>query len=190
MTFFVSKAPVSRAAALLSAALLTLLLTLPQAQLAAQDAPKYHLGSGDRVKVTVFGEDDLSGEFEVDGSGNISMPLIGSVPAGQKTVGELEQEIMTRLKDGYLKDPKIAIEVLNYRPFYILGEVNEPGSYPYRSGMTVLNAVVMGGGYTHRADEEDITITRAQDPQERERAVTADTPVLPGDVIRVEERFF
>ena len=130
MTFSVYRARGLRASKLLLAAVLSLFVALISTQAAAQSVPQYHLGSGDRVKVTVFGEDDLSGEFEVDGSGNISMPLIGTVPAGQKTVGELEQQIMTQLKDGYLKDPKIAIEVLNYRPFYILGEVNEPGSYP------------------------------------------------------------
>lgn len=156
----------------------------------AQEVPAYKLGSGDRVRVTVFGEEDLSGEFEVDGGGRISMPLIGSVSAGGKTVRQLEQQIATQLLDGYLKDPKVAVEVLNYRPFYILGEVNEPGSYPYRSDMTVLNAVVMGGGYTPRADEDDITITRASDPSEAEREVGPDTKILPGDIVRVGQRFF
>lgn len=156
----------------------------------AQEVPAYNLGSGDRVRVTVFGEEDLSGEFEIDGGGRISMPLIGSVPAGGKTVRQLEQQIATQLLEGYLKDPKVAVEVLNYRPFYILGEVNQPGSYPYRSDMTVLNAVVMGGGYTPRADEDDITLTRANDPSETEREVTPETKILPGDVVRVGQRFF
>lgn len=176
------------AAIFLAAALLACFLAPQESR--AQEVPEYKLGSGDRVRVTVFGEDNLSGEFEVDGGGQISMPLIGSVPAGGKTVRHLEQQIATQLRDGYLKDPKVAVQVLNYRPFYILGEVNEPGSYPYRSDMTVLNAVVMGGGYTPRADEDDITITRANDPSETEREVTAETKVLPGDVVRIGQRFF
>lgn len=175
-------------AAFLAGVLLAGLAT-PQ-ESCAQDVPAYKLGSGDRVRVTVFGEEDLSGEFEIDGGGRISMPLIGSVSAGGKTVRQLEQQIATQLLDGYLKDPKVAVEVLNYRPFYILGEVNEPGSYPYRSDMTVLNAVVMGGGYTARADEDDLTITRANDPSETEREVGPDTKILPGDIVRVGQRFF
>jgi polysaccharide export outer membrane protein len=156
----------------------------------AQSLNEYRLGSGDKVRVTVFGEPDLSGEFEIDGSGQISMPLVGTVSAGNATVIELESKIAARLLDGYLKDPKVSIEVLNYRPFYILGEVNQPGSYPFRAGMTVLNAVVMGGGYTYRADEDDITISREGSGSDEPMPVQPDTPVLPGDVIRIEERFF
>jgi protein involved in polysaccharide export with SLBB domain len=149
---------------------------------------EYRLGPGDRVKVTVFGEDDLSGEFEVDGSGRVSMPLIGAAQSGGLTVRELEARLSDRLRE-YLVAPKLAIEVLNYRPFYILGEVESPGSYPYRAGMTVLNAVVMAGGYTYRADEEDITIQRGGSATDA-AAATPEAEVLPGDVIRVEERFF
>lgn len=155
-----------------------------------QSLTEYRLGSGDKVRVTVFGEPDLSGEFEIDGSGQISMPLIGAVSADNATVTDLESRIVVYLLDGYLKDPKVSIEVLNYRPFYILGEVNQPGSYPYRAGMTVLNAVVMGGGYTYRADEDDITILRAGSTSSEPMPADSHMPVFPGDVIRVEERFF
>lgn len=152
--------------------------------------PVYTLGSGDKVRVTVFGEQDLSGEFEISGDGQISLPLIGNLDAGGKSLRELKDSMETALRDGYLKDPKVAIEVMNYRPFYILGEVNEPGSYPYVSGMSVLNAVALGGGFTYRADKEDILIIRGGDESRKPEKATPETVVLPGDIVRVEERFF
>lgn len=151
---------------------------------AAQD---YTLSGGDRVSVVVFGEDDLSGEYEVDGAGVFSMPLIGPVDAEGQTVRQLEARVREALLDGYLRNPRVSIEVLNYRPFFIMGEVNAPGSYPYRSGLTLLNAVAIAGGYTFRADERDVEITRGD-----AAPFTAgpQTPVLPGDVIEVDERLF
>lgn len=159
----------------------------------AQSNLQYKLGPGDNLRVLVFGEEDLSGEFEVDGNGRISMPLIGVVDLQDRSLREAEAQIVAMLLDGYLRNPKVSIDVLNYRPFYILGEVNEPGSYPYRAGMTVLNAVVLAGGYTARADEDDITIQRgpdAADPDGKGQPVKPTTIVLPGDIVRVEERFF
>lgn len=159
--------------------------------IAAQDLRNvYALGSGDKVRVVVFGEKELSGEFEVDGNGYISMPLIGEVIVGRRTLRESERTIEAMLKNGFLKIPRVSIEVLNYRPFYILGEVKSPGSYPFVNGMTILNAVVLGGGFTYRADEKDIVVKQANDPDQRETNVGLDSPVLPGDIIRVEERFF
>ena len=105
----------------------------------------YKLASGDRLKVTVFRHEDLSGEFALDGAGNFAMPLIGQIDAYGLTTREVEQRIQTKLSDGYLVDPQVAVEVLNYRPFYILGEVKAPGAYPYVNGMTVLNAVALAG---------------------------------------------
>ncbi len=157
---------------------------------AAADQLVYTLGSGDRVRVTVFGEEDLSGEFEVGGSGFISLPLIGEVRAGGLGLRQLEKVITEKLLDGYLKTPRVSVEVRNYRPFYILGEVKEPGSYPYVSGMTVLNAVALAGGYTYRARKKRLLITRANDAEGAEQPVTENTVVLPGDVVRVPERFF
>jgi polysaccharide export outer membrane protein len=150
----------------------------------------YKLGSGDRIRVIVFGHEDLSGEFDVDGSGNVSLPLIRTVDAAGLTVAELEEKIENELKPDYLLNPRISVEVLNYRPFYIYGEVNQPGSYPYVSGMTVINAVAMAGGYTYRARESSVRITRANDEQADTKTVDPGTPVLPGDVIEVPERFF
>lgn len=168
--------------------LLSMVMALPAG--AQTSEAEYRLGAGDRVRVTVFGQPDLSDEFEVASNGTISMPLIGAVPTVGKSLPELEEQIAYQLRQGYLNQPSVSVEVLNYRPFYILGEVETPGSYPYRAGMTVLNAVVMGGGYTYRADQDDITVKRSDASGEREIEVTPDTKVLPGDVINVGMRFF
>ena len=148
----------------------------------------YQLGAGDRVRVIVFGEAELSGEFELDSEGMFSMPLIGTVASESLTPRELEASIATLFLDGFLKNPRISIEVLNYRPFYILGEVNAPGAYPFRAGMTILNAAVVAGGFTYRANEKKIEVTRggASEP----RVMAPNTIVQPGDIIRVKERFF
>lgn len=150
----------------------------------------YTLGSGDKVKVTVFGHDDLSGQFLVGGNGDVALPLIGKVQAGGLTVTEFESRVVAALKPDYLKNPRVSVEVLNYRPFYIIGEVKHPGSYPYVSGMTVVNAIALAGGYTYRARENKIYVTRATDPKNLKRPADHDTAILPGDVIEVPERFF
>ena len=155
----------------------------------AQD-PVYTLGAGDKLRVTVFEEKDLSGEFEVTGEGDISLPLIGSVPAVGKNIRQLERDVEKMLLDGFLKNPRVSIDMMNYRPFYILGEVNEPGSYPYVNGMTILNAVALGGGFTYRANQKKITIIRGNDATQTPETVNPDSVVLPGDMVRVEERFF
>jgi protein involved in polysaccharide export with SLBB domain len=155
------------------------------------DAPvaAYELGPGDEVRVTVFGHDDLSGVFVLGGDGTVSLPLIGQIGARQKSVRQLEGLIVDALKPDYLKNPSVNVQVLNYRPFYILGEVKSPGSYAYVSGMKVINAVALGGGYTYRAKENKVYIDRSGD--ESQRIVGApETPVLPGDIIHVPERFF
>ena len=159
-------------------------------QAVSQGTLDYKLGSGDRVRVTVFGHEDLSGEFEVDGSGNVSLPLIRNVTAHGLTVSELEQTIIDRLKPDYLKDPSVSVDVLNYRPFYIYGEVNQPGSYAYVNGMTVVKAIAMAGGFTYRAKKSRVEIIRANDASKTPQEAGRDTLVLPGDVIEVPERFF
>ena len=150
----------------------------------------FTLGSGDQVRVTVYGERDLSGTFEISGQGKIAYPLMGEVPAGGKTVHELEKVIVTRLADGYLRKPKVSIEVASYRPFYIIGEVKRPGSYAYVEGMKVVNAVALGGGYTYRAREDRFFVRRVGDPKEKEVEAKPDDLIYPGDVVRVPERFF
>ena len=150
----------------------------------------YVLGTGDRVRVTVFGEPDLSGEFEIDATGKVSLPLVGDIRIGGQQLRQAEQTVADRLAQGYLANPRVNIEVLNYRPFYIIGEVNQPGSYPYVNGMSVLTAVAVAGGYTYRAKQDRVIIMRANDPQRRRYRASPDTPVLPGDVVEVPERLF
>lgn len=150
----------------------------------------YKLGSGDKIQVNVYGEPDLSGEFFVDGSGVVQLPLIGQVKAASLTIHDFQNVLAGKLKDGgYLKNPRVSVEVINYRPFYIIGEVNKPGEYPYVSGMNVLNAIAMAGGYTYRANDTDVYIRRNGDQEEKDPA-NATTRVNPGDIIRVDERFF
>lgn len=152
--------------------------------------PIYTLGAGDKLRVTVFEEKDLSGEFEVTGEGDISLPLIGSISAVGKNIRQLERDVEKMLLNGFLKNPRVSIDVMNYRPFYILGEVNDPGSYPYVNGMTILNAVALGGGFTYRANQKKITIIRGNDTTQTPQTINPMEVVLPGDVVRVEERFF
>jgi protein involved in polysaccharide export with SLBB domain len=157
----------------------------------AEDAVAgYRLGPGDRVRLTVFRHEDLSGEFQLDGGGYFAMPLVGEVQGGGLNSRQLEDSIEASLKDGgYLINPQVSIEVLNYRPFYIIGEINKPGSYQYVNGMTVINAVALAGGFTYRADQDDIVINRGgSGGPEVEAALN--TEVLPGDIINVTERFF
>ena len=168
----------------------------PAAVAAAPDSPdlgpefEYHLGAGDRLRVIVFGEQELSGEFFVSGGGKISFPLIGEVDAAGSTIPQLQKAIEAKLADGYLKQPRVSAEVLNYRPFYILGEVMKPGEYPYTNGLTVLNAVATAEGFTYRANKQKVFIKRATGDAEHEYPLTTATPVEPGDTIRIGERFF
>ncbi len=157
---------------------------------AANSALAYKLGSGDKIRVTVFGEKDLSGDFDVNDQGVVALPLIGPMVIGGRTISEAEALITERYGKDYLVNPRVNVEVLNYRPFYILGEVQRPGSYPYVGGMTVINAVALGGGYTPRANKDHIVIKRAANPNAGEQEIREDGVVLPGDVIRVPERFF
>jgi polysaccharide export outer membrane protein len=153
-------------------------------------ADSYRLGSGDEIKVTVFGEADLSGALVVDGQGAITMPLIGQVAVQGLTLAEAGKQIEARLKDGWLRDPKVTAEMTKGRPYYILGEVNRAGEYPFTSGLTVMNAIAAAGDFTYRAEKKKIMITSAGTGVEREVKLTPTTPVQPGDRIRVLERFF
>jgi protein involved in polysaccharide export with SLBB domain len=152
----------------------------------------YALGAGDKLRITVFGEDRLSGEYSVTGTGNLSFPLIGNVPVQGRSLEQVQGAIRDALAAGYLKDPRVSVEVLNYRPYYILGEVAKPGEYPYVTALTVGQAIATAGGYTYRANTRRIYIKRVMDTREQQYNLRADTPipVQPGDTIRVAERFF
>ena len=145
------------------------------------------LGAGDRLQVTVFRHEGLSGEFALDGTGTLALPLVGQIAADALTTRELESTIERQLREqSYLVDPHVSIEVLTYRPIYVLGEVAQPGQYEYVAGMTLVTAVALAGGYTYRADREDVIISRGHCMREADAA----TAVLPGEVVRVPERFF
>lgn len=154
------------------------------------ETPQYRLGAGDKIKVIVFGHNDLSGEFQLDGNGRISLPLLKEIQASELTVTGLETAITSRLSPDYLIDPKVSIEVLNYRPFYIIGEVKNPGKYSYVSGMTVLTAVALAGGYTYRAKNNKALITHAQHLLKDKQVAQQDTEILPGDVIEIPEKYW
>lgn len=156
----------------------------------ADGAATYQLAAGDRVVITVFGHEDLSGEFEINGDGVVSMPLISDVEAAGLTVNELEAAIVDALKPDYLINPIVSAEIIGFRPIYIIGEVLNPGSYPYKNGMTVINVVAVAGGFSYRAKKNKLIIRRDDNGQSVEIGVGLDTVVLPGDVIEVPERFF
>ena len=150
----------------------------------------YRLGPGDQVRLVVFGEAELSGEFVVSGAGVISVPLIGDVPAQGRTVAEVQRAVEEALRSRYILDPQVSAEVLTYRPFYVLGEVNRPGTYPYASGLTVLNAVATAGGFTYRADTRRVFIRRDGSTAEEAYLIGPTLQVAPGDTIRIAERLF
>lgn len=154
-------------------------------------ATVYRLGGGDKFKLNVFNEPSLSGgEYTVNGEGEASLPLVGPVKVGGLTMREAEAAIVARYAEGFLSNPRVNIDVVAFRPFYILGEVKEPGEYPYASGMTLLSAVAKAGGFTYRAQRASVYIRHAGAGSEEVVTIAADTPVLPGDTVRVIERIF
>jgi polysaccharide export outer membrane protein len=159
--------------------------------LTLSDPAPYSLGAGDQVRIITFGEDTLTGEFRVNDSGNIALPLVGSVHAAGLTSGQLETAVATALKKGNLvRDPSVAVEIIAYRPIFVLGEVNKPGQYPYQPGMTVVTAAAVAGGFTYRAVEDYASVVRTVDGHAVEARAARQAYVLPGDVITVFERRF
>ena len=148
------------------------------------------LGAGDKLRLTVFGEPDLSGELTIDGSGFARLPLIGQVRAAGTTSQQLEAMIGSALAQGYLKTPRVSVEVTTYRPFYIIGAVNRPGQYPYVDHMNALNAVALAGGFTNGAVESVLFVRREGSNQEIEVAADRTTEIYPGDVVKVHNTFF
>jgi protein involved in polysaccharide export with SLBB domain len=166
------------------------MLVLAAGIVQADDLKGYALGAGDKLRITVFNEPDLSGEFDINGQGFVSVPLIGQIKVIGQTTSDVQALLTVKYGKDYLVNPRVNVEVLNYRPFFILGEVNHPGSYPYVNGMTVINAVALAGGYTPRANHDGTKIRHSNEATEQAREVKEDSAVLPGDVIEVPERFF
>jgi polysaccharide biosynthesis/export protein len=160
--------------------------TLPLLETAKTDDSNYRLGPGDKLHIQVLGAEDLTGDYAVGDNGTISSPLIGDVKAAGLTRSQVEREMEKKLAQGYLRNPKVSVTILAYRPFYIYGEVSKPGEYPYASGMRVMSAVATAGGFTYRANEGYVVVTRNG---EQHRALP-NTPIQPDDVIRVPERYF
>lgn len=154
------------------------------------DGGEYELGAADQLRITVFGEPTLSGEFIVDGEGRVSLPLIGELDATGKTLRAFRRDVESRLAEGYLRDPSVSVDVLNFRPFYILGEVNKPGEYPYTNRLTVLNAIATAEGFTYRANKRYVLIKGASDAEEQRVQLTPSTRINPGDTVQVLERLF
>lgn len=160
----------------------------------SSDAPPppaaFRLSPGDKLKIVTYGEASLTGEFEIAPDGSIAFPLIGNVPAAGVETAALARTIEARLDQGYLVNPKVSVEMANFRPIYVLGEVNKPGEYPYTQGLTVRGAVAKADGFTYRANEGRVFLKRAGENGEHVYRLTADFPVLPGDTIRFGERYF
>ncbi|CAN2532871.1 MAG TPA: polysaccharide biosynthesis/export family protein [Methylosinus sp.] len=155
---------------------------------AATTAP--NLQPGEKIRVTVFGEDRLSGEYEIDPAGYISLPLAGTVKAAGSSKVQLEQELAKKFRGEYLRNPKVTVDVASFRPFYILGEVGKPGEYAYKSGLNVMSATALAGGSTYRASRSTILIQHVGEQGFKEYPLAPTIPVLPGDLIRVPERYF
>lgn len=150
----------------------------------------YQLGPGDRIKIAVYEEEDLTVETDLTDAGTIAYPFLGEIRAAGLTVGQLSALITGRLKGSYLINPKVSISVTQYRSFFIYGEVQKPGSYPYQPGLTVQRAVAIAGGFTERASRRAITLEKERDPAHTRLRVKLTDGVEPGDVVTVEESFF
>jgi protein involved in polysaccharide export with SLBB domain len=150
---------------------------------------EYRLGPGDQLRITVFNEAELTGQFVVGSQGTISYPLVGDVHAAGLTITEFTASLREALLE-FIRQPNVSVEVANYRPFFILGEVQRPGTYPYSASLTVLNAVATAGGFTYRANRGRVFIRHANEQEERSYPLTIATPVLPGDTVRIGERLF
>lgn len=155
------------------------------------DTADYRLGPGDAVRIITFGEESLTGEFRVNDAGSIALPLVGPVRAGGSTPAELEARVAAAMKrSNLLRNPSVAVEVILYRPIYVLGEVNKPGQYPYQPGMTVVTAAAVAGGFTYRAVDAYASVVRSSGGEAVEGKASRHASVQPGDVITVFERRF
>src|ERR1700712_861134 len=150
----------------------------------------YHLDTGDKLRVVVYGQEGLTNTYAIDAGGSITMPLIGSVPARGRTPAGLAAEISAKLRNGYIRDPSVAVEIEAYRPFFILGEVAAPGQYPYVPNMSVESAVAIASGFSPRARRDLVTLTHTDGGGSSRAVVPLGTPINPGDTVLVSERWF
>jgi len=160
------------------------------AETATPQDTTYRLATGDKIHLIVFGEDDLGGDFDVDGNGFVRLPLIGPVQAAGLSAHELEERIAGALEDGYVKNPRVNVEISNYRPFYIIGAVNKPGQYPYVNNMNALNAVALAGGYTEKSEDGFVYVRRYGETEEVRLAADPTTVIEPGDIVRIRTSLF
>ena len=156
---------------------------------APYDAP-YHLDAGDRLRVVVYGQEGLTNTYAISAGGTITMPLIGTVPARGRTPQGLAADITARLRNGYIREPSVAVEIESYRPFFNLGDVQAPGQYPYVPNMTVESAVAIAGGFSPRARKDRVTLTHSDGAGTSRMPVPPGTPISPGDTVLVGERWF
>ncbi len=157
---------------------------------ATVSAYQYRIGAGDRLKVQTYGEQRLSGEYAVGSDGTIGFPLIGSFPASGRTLPELKNELTARLGSEFLKNPQVSVEIINFRPVYILGEVAKPGEFNYNERMSVFALVAKAGGFTYRANQKYAYVRHENDSEEQAVRLSSATAVQPGDTIRIPERSF
>lgn len=171
---------------------LCFLLAAPLYAIAQTSAPPldYTLGSGDTITISVYDEPDLSVEARLSESGVLSYPFIGKLKVVGLTVGELQNSIANGLRGDYLVDPKVRVNVVEYRPFYITGEVQKPGGYPYQAGLTVEKAVSLAAGFTERANKRSILVLSEDAHNNKPRKASLGSQIRPGDIITIEESFF
>jgi polysaccharide biosynthesis/export protein len=166
-------------------------VTKAQEQAIIESAKGSHrLQAGEKIRVTVSGEASLSGDYQIDPSGDLSLPVAGTVKAAGLTQAELEQELAKKFRSEYLRNPRVTVSIMEFRPFYILGEVEKPGAYPYASGLDVLSAIAIAGGTTYRGSRSTVLIQHPGESGWREYPLTSSTPILPGDIIRIPQRYF
>jgi polysaccharide export outer membrane protein len=148
------------------------------------------LKPGERIKITVFGEDRLSGDYEIDPAGFVSLPLAGTIKAAGLSKQQMEAELARKFRNEYLRDPKVTVDVSSFRPIYVYGEVGHAGEFPFRSGLNVISALALAGGTTYRASRNNVLIQHLGESGFREYPLNSTIPILPGDIVRVPERYF
>jgi polysaccharide export outer membrane protein len=159
-------------------------------QAQVEQYPEIKLSAGDKLRVTVFGEDKLSGDFDLDLNGNASLPLAGTVNLAGQTKQQAEATIARKLRSEYLRSPKVTVDVTSFRPFYVIGQVERPGEFPYRNRLNIISAMAVAGGPTFRASKSKVFIQRGGVGAFEEVELSPSIPVFPGDIIRVPERYF